>query len=202
MKKKIVLIGAGGHAKSCIDLIETSTNFRINHVVGIKKELNKNILKYKINLLEKDLKKFHTNKIAVIGIGQIKSPNKRKHFFNLLKSNGFVLPIIKSKNSYVSKYSKINEGTTVFHGAIINSNTIIGKNCIINTKSLIEHDVIINNHVHISTGAIINGSCEIGEGSFIGSGAIIYQNVKIGKNCIIGAGAIIKKKIQNNLIIK
>ena len=51
MKKKIILIGAGGHAKSCIDLIETSTSFKISHVLGLKKELNKNILNYQINLL-------------------------------------------------------------------------------------------------------------------------------------------------------
>ena len=202
MKKKIILIGAGGHSKSCIDLIETSTNFKISHVMGLKKEMNKNILKYKINLLEENIKKIKTNKLAVIGVGQIKSSKKRKYFFSFLKANSFVLPIIKSKNSYVSKYSKIEEGTLVFHGAVINANTKIGKNCIINSKSLIEHDVIVKNHVHVSTGARINGGCEIGEGSFIGSGAIICQNVKIGKNCIIGAGAIIKKNIGNNRIVK
>lgn len=203
MKKKIIMIGAGGHAKSCIDLIETSTNFDVSHIMGTKNELNKKILDYKIDLLEKDLKKFKKNHLVIIGIGQIKNSKRRTYFFDLLKSYGYILPVIKSKKSYVSKYSEISEGTVVFHDVVINVNTKIGKNCIINSKSLIEHDVTINNNVHISTGARINGGCVIGDGSFIGSGAVICQNVNIGKNCIIGAGVVVKKKkIKDNFTIK
>ena len=51
--KKILIIGAGGHAKSCID-IESSTKYKINY---IEKEVNNKILNYKVNLIESDLKK-------------------------------------------------------------------------------------------------------------------------------------------------
>ena len=36
MKKKLLIIGAGGHARSCIDVIESSTNYKINYVLGKK----------------------------------------------------------------------------------------------------------------------------------------------------------------------
>ena len=45
MKKKILIIGAGGHAKSCIDIIESSTKYKINYILGKKKRL---IIKYLI----------------------------------------------------------------------------------------------------------------------------------------------------------
>ena len=40
MKKKIVLIGAGGHAGSCIEVINSQKQFYISELVGIKKNLH------------------------------------------------------------------------------------------------------------------------------------------------------------------
>ena len=37
------------------------------------------------------------------------------------------MPVIISPNAYVSKFSKIEEGTIIMHGAVINSNANIGK---------------------------------------------------------------------------
>ncbi len=202
MKKKILIIGAGGHAKSCIDIIESSTKYKINYILGKKKEVNNKILNYKVNLIESDLKKIKGNQYGIVGIGQINNSRKRKYYYELLKSIGIKIPVIKSNRSYVSKYAYIGEGTVVFHGAVINSDVEVGNNCIINSQSLIEHDVKIGSQVHISTGAKVNGGCKIGNGTFIGSGAVIRENVEIGINCIIGAGVVIKKNIKNSLIIK
>jgi FlaA1/EpsC-like NDP-sugar epimerase len=44
--KKIIIIGAGGHAKSCIDVIEKSKNFKIIGLFASKKELGNKILGY------------------------------------------------------------------------------------------------------------------------------------------------------------
>ena len=40
----IIIIGAGGHAKSCIDIIESSSKYKISHILGSKNEFNKKIL--------------------------------------------------------------------------------------------------------------------------------------------------------------
>ena len=41
-RKNIILIGAGGHATSCIDVIETTNKFKI---IGLIDKKNKNYLK-------------------------------------------------------------------------------------------------------------------------------------------------------------
>lgn len=203
MKNNIIVIGAGGHAKVCIDLIKSSTNFRIKHVIGLQKESGKKILGIKIIGNKKDFKELlKTSRHAIIAFGQIKSYKKRKEYFIKLKKYGFKIPKIISKNAILSKYSTVDEGTVVMNGSVINANVNIGKNCIINSRSLIEHDCKIGDNVHISTGAIINGGVKIGSGTFVGSGAIIIQNVKIDENCIVGAGAIVKKNLKSNQTIK
>ncbi len=201
--KKIILIGAGGHAKACIDVIEEEKKYKILGLVEKKKTKNNKFMNYPIlgddSYLSKIKKK---NLNALITVGQIKNSYLREKIFNHLINLGFVLPIIISPKAYVSKKSKIGSGSIVMHNAVVNSSVYIGKNCIINNRSLIEHGVSIGNHTHISTGAIINGDCLIGNNSFVGSGAVIKEGIKIGDHCIVGMGKIVKKNVKNKQIVK
>ena len=199
--KNIIIIGSGGHAISCIDVIEQTNDYKIRGIINNGNA--KNNTKYPIIGDDSELNKiFLKYQNILIGIGQIKSYTKRKNLYKKLVKIGFNLPSIKSPNSYVSPNSIIGSGNIIMHDVIINANSKIFNNCIINSKALLEHDTLVESNTHISTGAIINGGVLIGEGSFIGSGCIINENVKIGKNCIIGSGMIIKKNVPSNEIIK
>ncbi len=187
--KSLILIGAGGHARSLIEIIEGSKEWEVFGLVGKEDEIGGNIFGYPIIGSDKDLpgiRKECNN--AIISIGKIGKCNKRLKIEELVKKMNFNFPSIQSNYSIVSSNSLIGNGTTIGHGAIINTGSKIGNHCIINTKALIEHDCIIHNHVHISTGVIINGGCEIGLGSFVGSGSIIREGVKIPSNTVISAG--------------
>jgi sugar O-acyltransferase (sialic acid O-acetyltransferase NeuD family) len=189
--KKIILIGAGGHSRSCIDVIKSQKKYKVSFLVDktsvdnqtIKTILESNFLTgYKLN--KKDL---------LISVGQLNNGKLRKKIFEFYKNKGCNFPVIKSKSSYISSNSLIDEGTIIMHKVFINSNVLIGKNCIINTGTIIEHDVVIGNNVHIAPGAIILGGCTIKDNTFIGSGTIVKQNTSIGKNFILPSGAYFKK---------
>ena len=201
--KKIIIVGSGGHANSCIEIIKLQKKFNIEGFVFLKLNtiLNTKTI-YQVLGTDKDLpilrKKF---KNAFIGVGQIKNYETRLKLYKKLKENNYYLPIIRSPHSLVSKNTKIGEGTIIMNQVNINRNVSIGVNNIINSKALIEHDVTIGNHCHISTASIINGNVRIGNKCFVGSGAIIHNDIKIGNQCIIGAGTIIDKNISNNSIV-
>ena len=195
--EKIILIGGGGHCKSCIDVIEMQKKFRIIGLIDKKKNFFS--LNYKIIGTDKNLKKFSKKiKYALVTTGQIKNSKIRENLFKKLKKNGFKLPVIISPLSYVSKHASIGEGSIVMHGSIINAGAKIGKNCIINSRALVEHDAIVGDHCHLSTGSIVNGGVVIKKNSFIGSGAVIKQDVKIGKNCFINANLFLSKNLKDN----
>ena len=197
MKKNIILVGAGTHANSCIDVIELEKKYKIFGLVD--NERKKKVGEYKIIGKDKDLKKIRkTIKYAIICLGFIHDFNLRNNIYLNLKKLRFKIPNIISPISYVSKKSKIGFGTMIFHEALINSNVTIGNNSIINTKSLIEHDVKIGNNCHISTGVIVNGNSKIGDNTFIGSGSVISNNIKIGKNCFIKMKSRVIKNVPNN----
>ena len=201
-KKKIILIGAGSHAYSCVDIIENNLEYEIIGFIDNEGE-GKYQFKYPLLGNDSNLKEYSKKyEYAFITIGQIKNPKPRINIYALLKSLNFKLPFFLSDNSYLSKNSSLDEASIVMHGCVINSHSKIGINCIINSKVLIEHNVTIGNHNHISTGVILNGNVTVGNNNFIGSGAIIYNNISIGDNCIISAGSIIKVNLDNNSLIK
>ena len=188
-KKELILIGCGGHARSIIDILCLNGEYRIKGLIGKEEEVGKEILGFPVIGTETELPKIRESvSNAVIAIGQIKNPNKRKILFDKLKSFSFEFPKIISKNSYVSSFASIGVGTTVGHQVIINSGARIGANCILNSKSLIEHDCIIGNFCHISTGTLLNGGVTIGDDTFIGSGSIIREGINLPKGTIISAG--------------
>jgi len=191
---KILILGSGGHAKVCIDLVEESSEFEIAGIVS--PDTMKEFCSYPILGNDKDLNrlKVHADN-ALIGIGQIKNADLRTSLFNLLKKNNFNLPNISSSDSYISDHASIGEGTVILRKCIVNRDARIGSNNIINNMALIEHDVNIGNNCHISTGAVVNGGVKIGNNCFIGSGSVIKQGIKIKDGSLIEANSFIKKDI-------
>jgi len=200
--KKIILIGAGGHAHACIDVIEQCKKYNIAGLIT-KKKLTSKIFGYPILGTDKKLKKISKKiKYALISLGQIKSSKIRINLYKKVTEAGFELPIIISPYAYVSPRAEIGKGTIIMHGAVVNAKAIIGKNCIINTNCIVEHDVIVADHCHVSTGAILNGKVSLGKGSFVGSGSVIREEVKIGNNCVIGANTFLRQNLASGTIYK
>ena len=198
-KPEIILIGAGGHARSCIDVVEQAGEYVISGLIGLPDEVGQEILGYKVIGTDDDLQelKFRYDK-ALIAVGQIRSPEIRIKLFSKLKALGFSLPYIISSTAYVSQHSVIGNGTIIMHGARINAGVKIGNNCIINSNALIEHDCNIADDCHVSTGVILNGGVYIDEGCFLGSGSILFEGLKIGRYSVVGAGLVIRKSCPDN----
>ncbi|RXM69159.1 acetyltransferase [Clostridium tetani] len=199
--EKIVLVGAGGHCKVIIDILKSMQQYEI---VGILDNENKSRNLLDVPIIGNDdlLNELYLKgvKNAFICIGALNNINVRNNIYHNLKKIGFKLPILIHKNSIVSEYAKLGEGTCVMPGAIINAGSIIKENCIINTGSIIEHDCLISSNCHISPNVTLGGQTIIEYNCHIGIGSIIIQGVNVGKNVTIGAGAVVVNNIEENSI--
>ena len=196
MKPDLVLLGGGGHCRSCIDVLEELASYRIAGIVDLPEKLHRKVLGYEIFATEDDLPLLVKEyPYFLITVGQIKTAEIRQTIFRKLKVLDAKLPAIISPLAHVSRHASAGEGTIVMHHALVNAGAKVGSNCIINTKALIEHDAQVGDHCHISTGAIVNGTARIGSRTFLGSNAVCREAIAIGDNCIISAGATVKKDV-------
>lgn len=185
----MILIGAGGHAHACIDVIEQHGQYHIAGLVGMSEEMHTQHLGYAVIATDAELPQLATGyQYAFITVGQVRSPDSRIRLYQQAMQLGFNLPVIIAPTGHVSRHATIGRGTIVMHGAIVNAGARVGNNCIINTRALVEHNATVEDNCHISTGAILNGDVNIGAGSFVGSGSIIKEGVTLGKGCVVGMG--------------
>lgn len=195
-KKKIILIGSGGHARVLLDII-IQKNEKIHAVFDIKNELDNIFFKYPHIKLETELiKNFNPREFSMInGLGIIpgKDFKKREKIFNKFIDLGFTFGSLIHHSAIVSKSTCLLGGINIMAGAVIQPGVKISSNSIINTGAKLDHDCIIGKNVHIAPGAILCGSVKVGDSSFIGAGAIILPGTSVPENKIIPAGSVYKK---------
>ena len=145
-KKKIILIGGGGHCKVVISILKRIDTFEIAGIVDNKDKVGNFVSDIKIIGSDDDLKDIYKSGIhyAIITLGSIKDNKKRYILYNMAKEIGYKFPVIISPEAIVDKSVRIDEGTVIMPGSIINVDSSIGmgKNCIMNTGAIIELEMV------------------------------------------------------------
>lgn len=193
MHKKVVIIGAGGHAKVIADIIEKSGD----EIIGfLDDKIEKNTIIIKDYKVIGDLNNRFTLAIANSDYEFITAIGDNKKREEISKSPNLKFYTAIHPSAQIGLDVKIEEGTAIMANVCINSSARIGKHCIINTGAIIEHDNIIENFVHISPNSALGGTVRIGENTHIGIGSVVKNNITICKNCTVGAGAVVVKNIE------
>lgn len=198
--EQYVVLGAGGHAKVVIDILQL-TNKEIYGLVD--KNNNGMCMNYHIvgsdDLLPEIYKQGICN--ASMGIGHIGDVTIRNHVYQIAKEIGFKFPTIIHPSAILSDSAILNEGVLCNAGGIVNAGARIGALCILNTSSIVEHDSVIGYGVHLGPNATVLGGASVGDNTFIGAGSIVLQGVHVGSNCTIGAGTVVLHDIPDDVVV-
>lgn len=189
---RLLVLGAGGHAKVVIDIaraagwnpIATLDPIGVGHFCAEVPVLGNDDLAE--NLFTDGLR------FAVIALG---SNSLRMHIGKNLLSIGYQCPVITHPSAIISQYVCIGDGTVIMPGAIINSDAHIGSFVIVNTGAIIEHDCKIGNGAHIAPRSVMGGNVEIGDMVLFGIGAVAKPEITIEREAIIGAGSVVVSRI-------
>lgn len=199
-KTGILLVGAGGHALSCIQLLEATEKYKILGLIGAKDQIGDKFEGYEVIGSEDDVRIYKKlTKKLILGIGQIKSSELRERIVQFYLKNGFEFSSLISDTAKVARGTQIGEGTVIMHNAFLNLGVKVGKYSIVNSGAILEHGAQIGDFTHISTGAIINGDVKIGDKTFIGSGSVVREKTLIGGNCLVSIGQVVYEDLPDNM---
>lgn len=193
--EKLLVVGAGAHAKVVVDLLQQSQEYEIAGLVDSNPEAG--FWGYKVIGNDDCLPRIYLSGVnkAVIAIG---NNYVRKKLFERVREIGFDIVNVISKNAVISPRATIGQGVVIMPGAIINADTVIGDGCIINTNASVDHDNMIGNFTHIAPGAAIAGSVSIGELCFCGCGCRVIDKIEIGHHVTVGAGAVVISSVESS----
>ena len=187
-KTKVILIGAGGHARVLASVVEAEGK---QLIAVFDPDPTKQRLDEIKNLGEYDRSLF-PEATLLIAIGD---NSTRKRISNLVAH-----PIGEAihPSAQIDRLTRLAQGVQIMPGAVVNRGTTIGEHSIINSNATVEHDCQLGDFVHIAPGATLCGGVTVGAETLVGANATILPNCNVGKNVIIGAGSVVTKDLPDN----
>ncbi len=199
IKPNIVIIGASGHAKVIIDIIEKNNDYTIVGLIDSYKPTDYKLYDYKVLGKEKDikkLKKIYNFNTGIIAIGD--NWTRKQMHEKIIKSNpDFNFGKALHHKAVIGKNVSIGQGTVIMAGVIVNSDAKINDFCILNTKASLGHDAKMLNYSSLAPNSTIGGGVTIGICTAICLSSTVIQDLIIGHYCVVGTGSIVLKSIPD-----
>jgi len=204
-KPYMLIYGAGGHAKSVMEMVLQNNSYIIAGIVDDDRQLAGKLVLGIPVLGTRVLLPALVNQnitLAANGVGGIIDITARVKIYELLENAGFTFPVLIHPRATVEPSAKVGEGVQIFANAYVGSETILQSRCMVNTNSVISHDCMIGGYTHIAPGALLAGNVHVGERTLIGMGVTVTIGVKIGSGVRIGNGAIVLADVPDKMIIQ
>tara|TARA_R110002049_G_scaffold296797_1_gene485189 strand:+ start:21811 stop:22503 length:693 start_codon:yes stop_codon:yes gene_type:complete len=200
--ENILIIGASGHAKVIVDIIEKQKQYNIVGFLDTFKEKGEKLFEYTILGSENDLNEIVEQNNIVGCFVAIGDNCTRKIMSKKIAALNPTIKFINAihPNSTIGKEVELGHGIAIMPGVVINSDSKIGNFCILNTNSSLGHDGVMYNYSSISSGVRTGGNLRLNECSAVSIGATIIENIVIGKDTIIGAGSLVTKNIPSEVV--
>ncbi|MFD1193912.1 acetyltransferase [Seohaeicola saemankumensis] len=195
----VILLGAGGHAKVCIEVFRARGLFDPVACIDPYAKEN-NVLGVPVHRDEDSQRAFLDRgvKWGFVAIGQ---NSLRAKLGADLQISGFRLANAISPRACVSPSATLGRGILIMPGAVINAEADIGDHCIVNTNAVVEHDCRVGIACHVAPGSVLGGRVRLEDEVFVGTGASVTPNNVIGKGTVVGAAAAVISNIAAGVTV-
>lgn len=177
---RLLVVGAGGHAKVVIDAA-LAAGFEIAGVVGAESDAAE-VLGAPVSTSRDGI----TSDGFIVAIGD---NSTRARLFAEYLADGLVPLSVVHPTAILGSDVDLGGGTFVAAGVIVNPGARIGADAILNTGCSVDHDCILGAHTHVAPQVALCGAVELGEGVLMGVGSCAAPGVSVGAWCAVGAGA-------------
>ncbi len=204
LRNHLVVLGGGGHAKMCIDILRQRNEYKIVGIVDSEKPIGTLVCGVPVIGDNSMLEQLWNEGVscAVNGVGSVAKPAIRKALFEKLKTIGFYLPNLIHPSAVVEPSVTMGQGNQIMMGACVGSSAVLGDNCIVNSGAIVSHDCKLSSHCHIAPGAILAGSVSVGEIAVIGMGVTAYIGITIGARAMVNNGIHLFRDVMPQEIVK
>ena len=196
-REKLVVFGAGGHAKVVIDIIEQQGIYEIAGLLDDDpKHRGGHFFGYPVLGTRADLPGLFSKQLchALVTIGNNAS---RAAVAAHLEQHGWRLASAVHPRASIGRGVTIGPGSVVMAGCVVNADAYLGAQVIVNTGATVDHDCRIADAVHIAPGCHLCGGVSVGSGSLLGAGSTVTPGVRIGRKAIIGAGSTVIRDVAD-----
>lgn len=195
MNSEIIVVGAGGHAKVCIELL-LAMGESVAYCVGATDSPD-NCLGIPVMRGDENLSFLRNEGYSRVFVA-VGSNRLRQRLGALCVEQGYQLVNAISPHALISPSATLGRGVAVMAGVVINAESVIEDLAIINTGATVDHDCRIGQAAHIAPQCALAGNVNVGDQSFLGVGCKVIPEIKIGDRVTVGAGAVVICHIESD----
>ena len=192
MTREIVVIGAGGHGRETIDIIEAinavEPAFRLVGVVDDRGDEHGYLARRGIPVLGGLDVLADQNGSFVAAVGD---PALRRALAEAATNAGLVSATLVHPTAVFGSDLHLGEGLVAAAQSQITTNVTTGVHVQLNIGATVSHDCVLGDYVTLSPGCHVSGNVHLGAGVTLGVGAVVRQGVSIGEGTFVGAGAVV-----------
>lgn len=197
MRKKLIILGAGGSAQQVCWLVSRVDTFDLlgfyDETVDEEKQLSGYPVKNSLDSLIK------SQKSPVMLISAVGDISLRRRWHSEFGPR-FEFATIIDPMALIAPSANIGKDVIIHAFSTISTNTEIQDSTYISWNCLVAHDVFIGRFTQVSPGTKITGRCRVGSFCQLGTNCSILPDVRIGDGAIIGAGAVVNRNIPENVM--
>jgi sugar O-acyltransferase (sialic acid O-acetyltransferase NeuD family) len=202
--RKIVIIGAGGHARDVLDVFE-ACNARAPQyeVLGFVVEtayFRPDTLVNGYPVLG-DFQWLTEHSREVELVCAVGDTALRRRLTEQGLSLGARFCNVVHPSALLTPRVSISEGCVVSAGVIMTSRVRLGRHVHVNLASTLAHDVVVDDYATIAPGVRLSGNVHVGEGANVGTGATVIEKIHVGRWSVVGAGATVVREVPANATV-
>ena len=194
MAKRLLILGAGGHARAVADVAAecgwTVAGFtdraggpERSEVLGDDSQIVELVRSGKVDA-------------AVVGVGNT-ALGRRVELFEILREADTVIPSLVHPRAMVSRRCAVGDGAVVFPGVVLGAGVKVGENAVLYSNAVAEHDCRIAAHAYLSPGVILCGTVTVESTAFLGAGAVVLPGLTVGARVKVGAGVVVRADMRS-----
>ncbi|MGH8516853.1 MAG: acetyltransferase [Panacagrimonas sp.] len=196
-RRRVMLLGAGGHASDVLGLIE-----RINlqeptwDVIGIADDsavpkldrfVNRNIPF--LGTIDEALARHpDVEFLATVGF-----PAGRRLVAERAERSGCAAATLVDPRAIVAPNVAIGAGSVVMGGSYLSALVGIGRHVYVSALVVIGHDTLVGDYSSLMPGAMICGDAVLGSDVLIGANATVLQGARVLEGASVGAGSVARR---------
>lgn len=184
---RVVVLGAGGHARVCLDLLLQDPSL---DVVGCLGDAGSGALQRPVLGDDEALPRLRSEGVSHVFVA-IGENALRARLSARVTDLGFTHVCAVSPDAIVAPTARLGTGVAVMAGAVVNPYAVVGDGAVLNTGATVDHDCRVGAFSHLAPGVHLAGDCTVGEGALVGVGAVARPGTTIGAWSVVGAGAVL-----------
>jgi sugar O-acyltransferase (sialic acid O-acetyltransferase NeuD family) len=192
MTTPVVVVGAGGHGREAIDIVEAvnrvSPTFDVLGVVDDRGDVDGLLARRGLPLLGGLDVLDGLDAAYVAGVG---SGDGRRQVEVAAQAAGLAPVTLVHPTAVLGSDLRLGPGFVAAALAQVTTNVTTGRHVHLNIGATVSHDCVLDDYVTLSPGCHVSGNVRLEAGVTLGVGAVVRQGVTIGEGTFVGAGAVV-----------